>query len=140
MFVPSRFQKIAATVAVSAGVAVGAAGISSAATSPSSGSTTTATTTTAAVPAKAPSNVDPATLSHGPGETLVTGANLTTLTKAALTAVPGSTVIRAETDSGGAAYEVHLTKADGSDVTVKFDSSFNVTATQDGFGSGPAGP
>lgn len=138
MFVPSRFQKIAATVAVSAGVAVGAAGISSAATSPSSGSTTTATT--AAVPAKAPSNVDPATLSHGPGETLVTGANLATLTKAALTAVPGSTVIRAETDSGGAAYEVHLTKADGSGVTVKFDSSFNVTATQDGFGSGPAGP
>lgn len=49
-------------------------------------------------------------------------------------------MIRAETDSGGAAYEVHLNKADGSQVTVKFDSSLAVTATQDGFGSGPTGP
>jgi hypothetical protein len=46
-------------------------------------------------------------------------------------------VIRVETDSGGAQYEAHLTKADGSEVTVKLDSSFKVTATESGFGSGP---
>lgn len=46
-------------------------------------------------------------------------------------------MIRAETDSGGAAYEVHLNKADGSQVTVKFDSSLAVATTQDDFGSRP---
>lgn len=133
MFVPTRIQKLAATAALGVGLAAGAAGISSAATSSGSSSNTP-------VVASATAGADPATVSHGPGETLVTGANLETLTKAALAAVPGSTVIRAETDSGGAAYEVHLTKADGSHVTVKFDSNLAVTATEDGFGSGPAGP
>ena len=47
---------------------------------------------------------------------------------AAEAAVPGATVIRAETDAQGAAYEVHLKKADGSEVTVKLDASFKVTA------------
>ena len=134
MFAATRTRRIAATAAMSLGLALGAAGISSAA-SGSSSTTSTAATTAATAPA-----ADPATLDHGPGETLVTGANLETLTKAALAAVPGSTVIRAETDSGGAAYEVHLKKSDGSEVTVKFDSSLKVTATQDGFGSGPSKP
>ena len=50
-------------------------------------------------------------------------------------------MIRAETDSQGAAYEVHMKKADGSAVTVKLDSSFKVSATEQGFGGpGPHGP
>ena len=58
---------------------------------------------------------------------------------AALAAVPGATMIRVETDSAGSPYEAHLTKADGTDVTLKLDASFKVTATQSGFGGGPGG-
>jgi hypothetical protein len=46
-------------------------------------------------------------------------------------------VIRVETDSGSADYEAHLTKADGSQVTVLMDGNFNVTGTVSGFGGGP---
>jgi uncharacterized membrane protein YkoI len=71
---------------------------------------------------------------HGPGETLVTGAKATQLEAAALKAVPGGTVDRVETDSGDAAYEVHVTKSDGSQVTVKFDSGLKETGVESGMG------
>ncbi len=57
-----------------------------------------------------------------------------TLTQQAQAAVPGGTVDRVETDSGDATYEAHVTKSDGSKVTVKFDKSGNVTAVEDGMG------
>jgi hypothetical protein len=79
-------------------------------------------------------------MTHGPGETLLTGTDLQQATAAATAAVPGATVIRAETDSSGVApYEVHMKKADGSYVTVELNSSFQVTTTESGFGPGPAG-
>jgi len=60
---------------------------------------------------------------------------------AALKAVPGGTVYRVETDADGATYEAHMTKADGTHVTVKFDKNFMVTSIQDGMGAGgPGGP
>ena len=46
--------------------------------------------------------------------------------------MPGATIERAETDAEGATYEVHVTKADGSESTVKLDASFNVTSVEDG--------
>ena len=61
------------------------------------------------------------------------------LEAAALKAVPGGTVYRVETDADGATYEAHMKKADGTLVTVKFDASYNVTATQDGMGAGGPG-
>jgi hypothetical protein len=74
------------------------------------------------------------------GEKAQTGTALETLKAAALRAVPGGTVYRVETDADGATYEAHMTKADGTHVTVKFDKSFKVTAVQDGMGAGgPAG-
>ncbi len=83
---------------------------------------------------------DPATMSHGPEETLLTGTQLQQATTAATGAVPGATVIRAETNSSGASpYEVHLKKADGTEVTVELNSSFGVITTVPGFGGGPAG-
>jgi uncharacterized membrane protein YkoI len=126
-------------------LALGGAGVAGAATSGSSTSTaakaTAATAKAKAARAKAAvTAIDPSTLTHGPGESLVTGADLAKATAAATAAVPGATIIRVETDSGGATYEAHLTKADGTNVTVKFDASFNVTATQDGFGSGGPRP
>ena len=71
---------------------------------------------------------------NGITETPLTGDDLAKATAAALAAVPDATVERAETDAEGAAYEVHMTKSDGSEVTVKLDSSFAVTDTLDGRG------
>jgi hypothetical protein len=71
---------------------------------------------------------------------LLTGTDLQKAEAAAKAAVPGATIIRAETDSSGAApYEVHLQKTDGSYVTVELNSSFQATKTITGFGPGPAG-
>jgi hypothetical protein len=77
-------------------------------------------------------------MSHGPGETLLTGSTASRVKAAALAVLPVAKVIRVETDSAGAAYEAHLQKSDGSYLTVKLDRSFHVTATQSGFGGGPA--
>ncbi len=107
------------------------------------GAATTSTTTTptagTAAPAAPPRGMNPATVRHGPGETLLTGTTASRVTAAAKAAVPAATVIRVETDSGGATYEAHMRKDDGSIVTVKLDSSFHVTATESGFGPGPRG-
>jgi hypothetical protein len=73
---------------------------------------------------------------HGPDETLLTGTTASKVKAAALQAVPGGTIIRVETDSDGSPYEAHVTKSDGSVVTVKIDKNFNVTSTINGFGAG----
>ena len=70
----------------------------------------------------------------GPGETLLTGTTAQKVRAAALAAVPGGTIIRVETDSEGSPYEAHMTKADGTEVTVKIDQAFKVTAIQAGHG------
>jgi hypothetical protein len=70
---------------------------------------------------------------HGnPNETVLTGSDASKATAAALKAVPGGTVNRVETDSGDAVYEAHMTKADGTQVTVKVDSSFKVVSVDNG--------
>src|SRR5215470_7590500 len=73
-------------------------------------------------------------------ETKVTGSNADTLRAAALKAVPGGTVYRIETDAGDAAYEVHMTKSDGSVVTVKFDKNLAVLRVETGMGQGDPAP
>jgi hypothetical protein len=74
-------------------------------------------------------------------EELLTGTPADKVEKAALATYPGATVVRIETDSDGV-YEAHLTKADGTPVTVEVDESFTVTGTEEGgFGGGQgAGP
>lgn len=138
---PKKLRRVMVSSALLAGVTLGGAGVASAATgststtTPSSSSSTGAPTGTP--PAGAP---DPATMTHGPGETLLTGTDLSQATAAAEAAEPGATVVRAETDSSGdAKYEVHMKKTDGTYVTVELDSSFKVTGTETGFGAGPAG-
>ncbi|MDX6519972.1 MAG: hypothetical protein QOF08_577, partial [Gaiellales bacterium] len=121
------------TAALVAGAGAGAAGIASAA----SGGSTAATGSSGTAATHQGAGANPATVSHGPGETLLTGSAAASAKQAALAAVPGATVIRVETDSSGAAYEAHLTKADGSYVTVKMNSSFKVTDTVSGFGGPP---
>ena len=70
----------------------------------------------------------------GPGgdinEEALTGTTATKVKEAALAKVPGGTVLRLETDSGGA-YEAHVRKADGTPVEVKVSKQFEVTAVEE---------
>lgn len=69
---------------------------------------------------------------NGQREELLTGDNAARATAAALAAVPGGTIDRVETDTDGAVYEAHMTKSDGTRVTVLFDANFNVTNIESG--------
>jgi hypothetical protein len=78
-------------------------------------------------------------------EQLLRGDTLAKVKEAALATYPDATVVRIESDSDGV-YEAHLTKADGTPVTVEVDKSFAVSGEEamghgghGGFG-GPAGP
>ena len=73
----------------------------------------------------------------GPGggprgdETALTGDALAKVTAAAQAKVPGATIDRVENDAdGNAAYEAHMTKADGTHVTVYVDKSFAVVSVE----------
>ena len=123
--------------AATIGAGVGGAALAGAATNTSAPASTVAASSSSAAPTQAAPN--PATVTHGPGETLLTGTTADKVKAAALAAVPGATVIRVETDSQGSPYEAHLTKSDGTQVTVKVDANFKVTATESGFGGGPHG-
>ena len=86
------------------------------------------------------------TTAHTP-ETPLTGDVATQAKAAALAAAgSGATVDAATTENdgsaAGAAYEVHVTKADGTHVTYVLDSSYKVVATLTGGpgGHGPGGP
>ena len=69
---------------------------------------------------------------NGVKEQLLTGDTADKVKAAALAAVPDGTILRLETDAEGAVYEAHMVKTDGNRVTVKFDSNYNVTATESG--------
>ncbi len=80
----------------------------------------------------------------GAGETALTGDTASKVTAAAQAAIPDGTILRVETDSAGSPYEAHVRKADGTEVVVKVDAGFAVTATEDmpagGPGHGPGQP
>ena len=69
---------------------------------------------------------------NGVKEELLTGDTAEKVKAAALASVPGGTVERVETDAEGSPYEAHMTKADGSHVTVKVDNDFKVSSVEDG--------
>ena len=75
----------------------------------------------------------------GAGETPLTGDTAASVTAAAQAAIPDGTIIRVETDSAGSPYEAHVTKADGTEVVVKVDANFTVTATEAMPAGGPNG-
>jgi hypothetical protein len=120
-----------ATGAISGGVLAGTL-------SASASSTTAANRSTASSPPAGPAK------RPGPGgaqpvrpdEKSVSSATAATLRAAALKAVPGGTVYRIETDAGDGVYEAHMTKADGSLVTVKFSKNLTVTKVESGVGAG----
>ena len=66
----------------------------------------------------------------GSSETALTGSTLSSASAAALVAVPGGTVDSATTEAEGiGAYEVIVTKTDGTRVKVVEDTSFTVLST-----------
>lgn len=121
---------------VAAGAIVGGTVLSGAATSsptaPSSSSTAAPGANGAPAPNRQPTPVR--------GDEKAVSADVAAKLKAAaLKAVPGGTVYRIETDGDGDAYEAHMTEADGSLVTVKFDADFAVTEVEEGMGPGGHG-
>jgi len=129
-------QKFALTAAVVLGLAAGSYGVASAASK--SGSTTTTTTTPSATPS-APTAQQPWGHQRS-DETELTGDALSKVTAAAQAKVSGGTIIRVETDAdGNAAYEAHMTDADGAPVTVYVDKDFKVVSVESGGPGGHAG-
>ena len=117
--------KLTAIVAATAAAGISGAAIAGAATS-GAGTTTTPT----------PSAQQQG---RGPGaETPLTGETKQKVEAAALAKVPGGTVIRTETDSDGT-YESHVRKTDGTEVEVKVDATFAVTAVEERGAGGRGG-
>jgi hypothetical protein len=120
------------------GGGIGAALLNGSANAQTSSSTTAASSIaspTVAPSQQPPPNFDPTKGGHtanGITEALLTGDTAAKVKAAALAAVPGTTVQRVENDAEGSPYEAHVTKADGTNVTVKVDSNFNVTGTEAG--------
>jgi uncharacterized membrane protein YkoI len=65
-----------------------------------------------------------------PNETPLTGDTADKVRAAELAEVSGGTILRVETDEGGV-YEAHVRKSDGTEVEVKVDKSFDVTAVEE---------
>ena len=125
----NSLTRFAAAAAIAVGLGVGSYGIASAASG--SGTTSTPTATTPA-PAAPPGANGGAPWGHQRSdETLLTGDALAKVTAIAKAKVAGGTIVRVETDADGvAAYEAHMTKADGSPVTVYVDKDFNFVSVQ----------
>ncbi len=143
-------RRIAAVAGIVLGLAAGSYGIASAASGSSSTASTAATTTTSGLSSSssttqagpaaqtAPSESNPWGGQRS-DETPLTGDALAKVTAAAQAKVSGGTIIRVETEAdGNAAYEAHMTKADGTPVTVYVDKDFNVVSVDTG-GPGGAG-
>jgi hypothetical protein len=131
---------------VAGGILAGTLGASAATTDTTTTPSATATSGSASgssgngtTPAQPPANAKSPTPVRSDEKSV--SADLAAQLKArAEAAVPGGTVYRVETDAGDAAYEAHMTKADGTQVTVKFDKNLNVTAVEDGMGKGDPAP
>ncbi len=127
---------------IGAGVAAGAIGATAAAAGAESTSPAPATSS-AAAPSGPSGSAKPNDHGSAPvrdDEKAVSASTAATLKAAALKAVPGGTVYRVETDAGDGAYEAHMTKADGTEVTVKFDKNLKVTGVETGMGKGDPAP
>ena len=125
-----RVPRAVVAAAVAVGIAAGSYGIANAASGSGSSSSSSSDGYVSQTIAAAPA-------AHGPwggqrpDETLLTGDAASKVEAAALAKVPNGTVVRVETDAdGNAAYEAHMTKADGSPVTVYVDKQFSVISVE----------
>jgi uncharacterized membrane protein YkoI len=116
-------------VSLIASAALGAAALAGAASNGNSGSSDQADAQSQAAAPQART----VTLPQRSDETLLTGDTASKVRQGALGAVSGGTIERVETDADGhAKYEAHMTKADGSRVTVYVNDQFEVVSTESG--------
>jgi hypothetical protein len=119
---------------IAVGGALAAAAITGGALGASLMGTASAQTTSTTAPAPSTDPATPAgpsfpahgTPEHEALEKPVTGDAASKAQAAAVTSVGGGTAGAVTTDASGSGYEVTVTKADGSQVEVHLDSSFNV--------------
>ena len=123
--VPKALVALAAAV----GVAVGSYGIADAATGSGSGSPSSSSgSSPPAMAAPDPQNPWGGQRSD---ETPLTGDTAAKVEAAAKANVPNGTIVRVETDADGhATYEAHMTKADGTPVTVYVNDQFEVVGVE----------
>jgi uncharacterized membrane protein YkoI len=118
---------------VAGALAVGAGALGAAAIASGSGSTSTTSTTTTSAAAARPARTP---------ETALAGDTLAKVTAAAI-AKTGGTVDAATTENDSsdpaAVYEAHVTKADGSHMTVILDKDYNVLSVETGHAGGHHG-
>jgi hypothetical protein len=126
------------TLKIGSGIAIGAAAVAAAGIMATASPVTTSLTATDPSPtATADAQQDKQGTRQGhAGETPLTGDDAAKATAAAEAAVSGGTIIRVETDSDGV-YEAHVRKSDGTEVEVKMDKNFKVTAVEEFQGRGP---
>ena len=126
----NRLTRLALTGALAVGLGAASYGIASAA-SGSVTTTTTSTTSTARPSAPPDASAQNPWGNQRSDETLLTGDALAKVTAIAQANVPGGTIVRVETDAdGNAAYEAHMTKADGTPATVYVDKNFNFVSVE----------
>jgi hypothetical protein len=131
-----RVPRLAAVTAIVVGLAAGSYGIASAASGSGSGSSSGSGSGGLAIQLAAGGNRAAPNAANPWGgqrsdETPLTGDAKASVQKAALSKVPGGKIVRIETDADGhAAYEAHMTKADGTPVTVYVDKQFNVVSVE----------
>jgi hypothetical protein len=126
IFVP----RIVVVSALAIGIAAGSYGIASAASGSSSSSSNGNATYIPVANVAAPNAQNPWG-GQRTDETLLTGDTKSKVEQLAKAKVPNGTVVRVETDAdGNAAYEAHMTKQDGTPVTVYVDKQFNVVSVE----------
>jgi hypothetical protein len=104
---------------------------STAATTTASGLTSSTSTSQAGPNGQAAPNASNPWGGQRSDETLLTGDAKAKVEAAALAEVTGGTIVRIETDADGhAAYEAHMTKQDGTPVTVYVDQQFDVVSVE----------
>jgi hypothetical protein len=120
--------KALVALAVAVGVATGSYGIANAA---SGGSGSPSSSSTSPPPAMAAPDPQHPWGGQRSDETLLTGETADKVEAAAKAKVPNGTIVRVETDAdGNAAYEAHMTKADGTPVTVYVNKQFEVVSVE----------
>jgi hypothetical protein len=127
-------RRLAVTSALVVGVAAGSYGIASAASGSNSGSSSASGSSSSSQSSAAAAQSQNAPRGWGgqrSDETLLTGDTASKVEAAAKAKVPDGTIVRVETDAdGNAAYEAHMTNADGSLVMVYVDKSFDVVSVE----------
>jgi hypothetical protein len=128
-----RLQKAVAVGATAVGLAAGSYGIASAASGGSGTGSSSSGTATQPAQTSDPRGNDGGQPWGGQrsDETLLTGDTAAKVKAAAEAKVPGGTVVRVETDAeGNAKYEAHMTRSDGTPVTVYVNEQFDVVSVE----------